>query len=275
MLLRGGLSFIGDRYANVYDKNITEILDDDIDEKKSSLLYLDVNNLYGMGLCDNLPVSSYTWLTETEINNLDIESLSDTENWGCILEVDLSYHKELHNEHDNLPFAPETLMITLDMMSPYSRKSQDELYDNKTIFPKLVSTLSDKMNYVTTGKNLAFYLSQGLKLKKVHRGFKYKTTTKIRAFVQKITKMRSEATNVLHKNMFKLVVNSIYGKFIQDNQKHIETVVVRTEEKFLETVNNPYFISSMTIDKDFMLCFKKPNKIKVNKPLFMGVSFIC
>ena len=42
--------------------------------------------------------------------------------WRRMGFVDLTYPKYLHKRHNSFPLAPETIEITYDMLSPYSRR---------------------------------------------------------------------------------------------------------------------------------------------------------
>ena len=68
---------------------------------------------------------------------------------GYILEVDVTYPKNLHDLHSDLLFFPESVNIDK--------------------YNKLVCNLYDKKNYVVHIRSLKQALNHGLILKKVHR----------------------------------------------------------------------------------------------------------
>jgi hypothetical protein len=111
-------------------------------------MYLDATNLYGHSMSDYLPQKDFIWLTNNEIENLDILDISDTADTGFILEVDLEYPQNLHNSHNDFPFCPENIV-------PPEGK-----------FPKLIPNLCDKVKYIIHYKNLKQCLSHWLILKK-------------------------------------------------------------------------------------------------------------
>ena len=60
-------------------------------------------------MCRKLPLNNFEWIgnpnemfTTKSILNYDEE----TNEKGCLLEVDIEYPKELHNAHSKLPFCP-------------------------------------------------------------------------------------------------------------------------------------------------------------------------
>ena len=79
------------------------------DEKAPSkyIMYLDTNNLYGGAMSQYLPTGSFRWLTEKEINKINLVKYIEDSQKGVILEVDLEYPQELHDLHNDYPLAPE------------------------------------------------------------------------------------------------------------------------------------------------------------------------
>ena len=69
-----------------------------------------------------------------------------------------------------LPLAPEKKVINTEQMSEYQRQLMADLDLSVLNTEKLVLTLEDKEKCMVHYKNLQFYLSQGMHLKKVHRG---------------------------------------------------------------------------------------------------------
>ena len=91
--MRGGVSYIASCYgkANKYIK--------EYDEKVPSkyVMYLDANNLYGWAMSQYLPTGGFRWLTEKEINKIDLAKYKEDSKKGVILEVDLKYPQESHD----------------------------------------------------------------------------------------------------------------------------------------------------------------------------------
>lgn len=54
-------------------------------------MYLDANNLYGWAMSQNLPSKNFNWLSEKDINKLDLGKYTEDSKKGLILEVDLVY----------------------------------------------------------------------------------------------------------------------------------------------------------------------------------------
>ena len=141
------------------------------DEKAPSkyVMYLDANNLYGWAMSQYLPTGGFKWMTENQINNLDLAKYKEDSKKGLILEVDLEYPKELHDLHNDYPLGPEKVCVTKDMLSEYCQKTATK-YNIKTgLVNKLIPTLRNKEKYMLHYRNLQLYLDLGLKVTKAYR----------------------------------------------------------------------------------------------------------
>ena len=80
-----------------------------MDEYNSSrptkyLQYLDANNLYGWAMSQPLPTGEFRWIKCSGNPNRLVEKMASKKDLGYLLEVDVSYPKELHDLHNDLPF---------------------------------------------------------------------------------------------------------------------------------------------------------------------------
>ena len=74
-----------------------------------------MNNLYGWGLSEYLPYGGFKWLKN--VYGFDVMSISKKSPTGYILEVDLQYPNELHEQHNDYPIAAEQLAVSSDVRS--------------------------------------------------------------------------------------------------------------------------------------------------------------
>ena len=81
---------------------------------------------------------------------------------GCFLEVDLDYPKNLHEDHNDFPMAPEKIKIKEEMLSQYCLEIKEETDIKEGVCKKLIPNLMPKNNDVVHYKNLKYYLSKGL-----------------------------------------------------------------------------------------------------------------
>ena len=111
--MRGGVSYIANRYGKANNKYMKEY-----NEKAPSkcIMYLDANNLYGWAMSQYLPTGNFRWMTDKEINKIDLGKYKADGKKGLILEVDLEYPQELHNLHNDYPVAPEKIKVSNGML---------------------------------------------------------------------------------------------------------------------------------------------------------------
>ena len=156
-----------------------------------------------------LPISDFKFLSEEEIEQLDISSVPRDGDTGSFLEVSLEYPEYLHDLHNFMPLAPENLLITRDMLSDVTIEMGMK-FDSK--FPptkKLCPNLYDKTKYVLHFVNLQFYMKHGMVLRKIHRVLSFKQTAWIEPYIRFNTEKRKLATDVFSKDLYKLLSNSV------------------------------------------------------------------
>ena len=247
--IRGGISNAFKRYAKANNKFMKNF---DPAEKSSFIVYLDANNLYGWAMSKPLPVGGFEWMDEAELENW--ERFVDEEGIGCILEVDLEYPAELHDFHNDFPLAPERL--TLGKVE------------------KLTQNLRDKEKMVLHGKNLALFLSLGMKLKKVRRGLKFQEKNFMKNYIDKNTSLRSQAKNAFEKDLFKLMNNSVFGKTMENVRNRVSIELVKDAERAAKLVNKPNF-EELKIFDEFLIAVKmRKTKVWMNKPVYVGMSIL-
>ena len=114
--MRGGVSYIANRYGNANNKYMKEY-----DEKAPSkyIMYLDANNLCGWAMSQYLPTGNFKWMTDKEISKVDLGKYKADGKKGLILEVDQEYPQELHDMHNDYPVCPEKVKVSKNMLSAY------------------------------------------------------------------------------------------------------------------------------------------------------------
>ena len=81
---------------------------------------------------------------------------------------------------------------------------------------KLIPSLGDKTNYVLHYRNLQLQLSLGMKLIEIPRVLKFKQSDWIKKFIGFKTTKRTNAGNSFEKDIFKLMINSVIGKTMEN-----------------------------------------------------------
>ena len=242
--------------------------------EKSFITYWDVKNLYGAAMLENLPYDEFKWLRDDETDSIDSNCVSAGNDVGYILEVDLKYPCKLHDLHNDYPLAPEKMRVSKDMLSDYC-SSIAEKYDIKVgDVAKLILNLRDKSCYVLHYRTLQLYMSLGMVVKKIHRVLKFKQSDWLKSFVMFYTAKRMNAANEFEKAFFKLIINLVYNKTMENVRKRLNVKLINNEKKYLKVVSRPSFVSQKILDKNLVAVHKIKPVLLLNKPIYVGFCIL-
>ena len=213
--LRGRISYIAKRYAKANNKYINDY---DPEKLSTFMSYLDMNNLYIWTMSEYLPYGQCEWLKN--IDKFDVMSIDKKSDTGYFLVVDLEYPYELHDLHNDYPLAPGKLTVSSDMLSKYCKQIADKYKVKVGDVKKLIPNLGNKTKYVLHYKNLQLYLSLGIKLTKIHRVLDFKQSDSMKKYIDFNTEKGKNAPNDFEKHFFKLMINPIYGKTMENLGKY-------------------------------------------------------
>ena len=213
--IRGSMSMISNRYAKA-NNNISKLTPTslganyDPSKKSTYVQNLDANNLYGASMREPLPTKDFRWLTEDEVEDLELNAeafVPFPQRVGYILEADLDYPKKFHFLHNDYPLAPEHLTLD-DMSEPVPNSKAKGI-------SKLIPNHYHKEKYILNYTTL-FYLRHGLKVRKIHRGIRYTETDFLRRCIEFKTEKRTQAVSDFEKDFHKLMNNAPYGKSFEN-----------------------------------------------------------
>ena len=178
-------------------------------------------------MSEYLPYKEFEWLKN--VDKFDVMSINKKSDVGYILEFDLKYPNELHNDY---PLAPEKLIVTNDILSNYGKNIADKYEIKIGDIKKLIPNLGNKTKYVIHYRNLQLHLSLGMKPAKIYRVLKFKQSNWMKKYIDCNTKKRMCATNDFEKDFFKLMINSVYGKTMENLRKRINVRFVNNKKTF-------------------------------------------
>ena len=117
-------------------------------------------------------------------------------------------------------------------------------------------------------------MNHGLKLKKVHRVIEFEQETWLKKYIDFNTDLRAKATNDFEKDFFKLMNNAVFGNTMENVRKHRNIKLVKTEKKRNKLVSEPNYHTMKLIDEDLAIIEMKKVKVKINKPIYLGLSIL-
>ena len=220
-----------------------------------------MNNLYGWAMSEYLPYEGFKWLKN--FDEFNVTSINEKSPIRYFLKVDLKYLDKLHELHNDYPLAPEKL----DMLSKYCKEIPDKYEIKVGDVKKSIPNLGDKTNYVVHYKNLQLCLSLEMKLTKIHRVLEFKQSDWMKKYIDFNTEKIMNAANDFEKKFLKLIINSVYGKTMENLQKSINVRLVNNAEDFLKYTSKPIYITHKIFGKDYAAIHEVKPVLILNKPI--------
>lgn len=255
--IRGGISQCSKRYAKANNKYMEQY---DSKSESTYLMYLDANNLYGFSMMQFLPIDGYQWCSDEDFTTERILNISDESPVGYIFEVDLDYPQHLHDLHKDYPFCPENRHV------PHTRNEQ-----------KLLLTLFNKRNYVIHYRMLKCVLQQGLVLKRVHKVLKFNQSPWLKPYIELNTALRTMALSKFEKDFYKLLINAIYGKTMENMRSRVDIQLRTTWDGrygIRKMVSKPHFKRYQIFDENLAAIELNQIRIRMNKPIIVGMAIL-
>ena len=139
---------------------------------------------------------------------------------------------------------------------------------------KLICNLFNKKKYVAHINTLTQALNHGLKLKKIHRAIEFNQEAWLKPYIDMNAELRKLAKNDFEKDLFKLMNNSVFGKTMENIRKHRDIKLVTTDKKRSKLVSEPNYHTINLISEDLSIIEMKKTKVKMNKPIYLGLSIL-
>ena len=131
-----------------------------------------------------------------------------------------------------------------------------------------------KYNYVLHYRNLKYYLSQGLILKKVHKILEFKQNAWMKPYIDFNTQKRKETTNEADKNLFKLLNNVVYSTTLENMRKRIKIRIIKNEKDLIKYASRPTYINHIIFGKRLVAIYEKKELLTLNKPIYVGCAVL-
>ena len=196
------------------------------------------------------------------------------EEWFGFAEVDIEVPEELWPEFEEFP----PLFINRGVpdsevpqhMHDYLQQSGRKRFPEQ---PKLLGVMSAK-KILLYAPLLAWYLNKGLKLTAVYRTIDYEPREIFSWFVNEVANNRrkgdADKDKALLAEVFKLLGNSAYGKFIEAVERHTNTIYTCDEEEVDKSLRSARFKTLEEIGPAYKVELRKI-KINIDRPFQVGI----
>ena len=241
----------------------------------SYLLFTDFNSLYPSVMLERaLPTYGFKWMSQFEIERLDIMNIPDDSDTGYILVVDMEIPEDKHDHYDQYPMMPENMIIGEEHVSEYTKQLASACNVNVRPTKKLCLSLNNKTKYAVHYATLKCYIRHGLVVKHVHKAISFRQSTWLHDFMTFTTQKRIQANNQFDKMLYKSVACNVFGKSIENVKQRISVKIVRTATELRRLVNKPTFQAIRVFDSNLAAVQLYRQNVKLNKPIAVGFSVL-
>ena len=280
--IRGGMTFVNTHFMSAVNARDTSSVNDSTTDRQD-ILYIDANNLYGHALSQKLPQSEFKWMSDQEIDSVDI-GMYDYEgsDVGHVFEVDLEYPRDIHDSTIDLPLCPEKVTICSEMLSELMHDQWKSicisryLKENKKFngCVKLLLNQWGKDRYVVHGRVLQFYLNMGMRLVRVHRAVSFKQAAFFEPYIRYNSERRQQATNAFEKDYYKLKNNSLFGKTMENVRRRMNLRLCNNSEHLVTLASRPSYRHRYIFSEDLVGVHMSKEKVVLNKPVYIGQAVL-
>ena len=240
------------------------------------ILGFDANSLYRNTMAKEMPCGK-----ETVVHYEDpVQAAQDLiprmykRRWFGFAEVDIEVPRDLWEEFEEFPpiFINQSVGaegIPQHMKDYLAKSDRAAMPDQK----KVLGVLKAK-KVLLYAPLLAWYHEHGLEITAVHRKIDYVPQKIFDWFVQEVANMRrkgdAEAEKALLAEVFKLLGNSAYGKFIEAVERQTKVMYTKDEDEVDKHLRSAYFEDLEEIGDAYKIESRK-KEVKINRPFQVGI----
>lgn len=115
------------------------------DKPSKRIIVIDEYNFYRSAMTQYYPTDRFKWLTQDKIKKLDVNTIQSDNPDGWILQIDLEYSENLHN---NYPPSPEKIETEETMLSSYFKKKKVNTISQLAVSRNVYQICAVKTKYV-------------------------------------------------------------------------------------------------------------------------------
>ena len=186
----------------------------------------------------------------------------------------------MHESHRDYPLAPTKAVVQKDWLSRYQTNISEQMKNNGNSGPaigkvkKLLQVLHDKTQYIIHYKLLKIYVKFGLIVTNLYPIVKFKQKLWLEPYITLNTNKRKAAKNKFEEALYKLLINSIYGKLCESKRKRIKIKILRDAEETMRKISKFEFETYKTFVEDMAALTLAPTKIRWDLPTIVGACIL-
>ena len=113
-----------------------------------------------------------------------------------------------------------------------------------------------------------------MKLTKIYRVLKFKQCDWTKKYIDFNTEKRKYAANSFEKEFFKLMINCVYGKTMENLRKRINVKLVDNKRDYLKHVSKPTFLSQKMFYENVAVIHEIKPVLTLNKPIYVRFTVL-
>ena len=240
------------------------------------ILGYDANSLYPSTMMKEMPCGPgfVTTYNNPEAVARVLPQLLYSKEWFGLVEVDIEIPRESWPEFEKFPQLFINRSIP-DNLAP--KPVHDNLkHSGRKRFPeqpKLLGVLSAK-KILLYAPLLQWYFTNGLKLTAVYRTIDFEPRQIFSWFVKEVADNRrkgdADKDKALLAEVFKLLGNSAYGKFIEAVERQNKTLYTRDEDEVEKHLRSAWFKDLEEIGDAYQIELRK-SKLTIERPFQVGI----
>ena len=113
-----------------------------------------------------------------------------------------------------------------------------------------------------------------LKLKKVLKVLQFNQKRWLKPYIDMNNLLRKETKNNFEKDFFKLMINAVFGKPMEDVRKHKDIKLVTIDKRRNQLLSEPNYHVIKCFSENLVASEMGKTKIKMNKPIYLGAGIL-
>ena len=112
------------------------------------------------------------------------------------------------------------------------------------------------------------------RLEKVHKVLQFNQKVWLKPYIDMNIKLRKRAKNNFEKDFFKLMVNAVFGKPMENVRKHRDIKLVTTDKRRNQLFSEPNYHVIKWFLENLVAIEMRKTKVKMNKPIYLGMAIL-